>query len=95
MSSTLRGKHLHTQTREMAFNVYQWIKSQNEDQCTKEIKEKVSRATGVSESMNSRGSNKELAKSQIMSKTSSTKKLLLETELKAEIELNEIMEREQ
>ncbi|KAF5294232.1 hypothetical protein FQA39_LY13480 [Lamprigera yunnana] len=38
MSSTLR---------KMAFNVYQWIKSQNEDQCTKEIKEKVSRATGV------------------------------------------------
>ncbi|KAF5291675.1 hypothetical protein FQA39_LY14312 [Lamprigera yunnana] len=48
MSSTLRGKHLHAQAREMAFNVYQWIKSQNEDQCTKEIKEKVSRATGVS-----------------------------------------------
>ncbi|KAF5269680.1 hypothetical protein FQA39_LY08603 [Lamprigera yunnana] len=48
MSSTLRGKHLHAQAREMAFNVYQWIKSQNEDQHTKEIKEKVSRATGVS-----------------------------------------------
>ncbi|KAF5274917.1 hypothetical protein FQA39_LY18695 [Lamprigera yunnana] len=32
----------------MAFNVYQWIKFQNEDQCTKEIKEKVSRTTGVS-----------------------------------------------
>ncbi|KAF5274598.1 hypothetical protein FQA39_LY07210 [Lamprigera yunnana] len=48
MSSTLRGKHLHAQAREMAFNVYQWIKSQNEDQCTKEIKEKVSKATGVS-----------------------------------------------
>ncbi|KAF5272532.1 hypothetical protein FQA39_LY07856 [Lamprigera yunnana] len=48
MSSTLRGKHFHAQAREMAFNVYQWIKSQNEDQCTKEIKEKVSRATGVS-----------------------------------------------
>ncbi|KAF5274717.1 hypothetical protein FQA39_LY07109 [Lamprigera yunnana] len=32
----------------MAFNVYQWITSQNEDQCTKEIKEKVSRATEVS-----------------------------------------------
>ncbi|KAF5279139.1 hypothetical protein FQA39_LY18317 [Lamprigera yunnana] len=47
MSSTLRGKHLHAQAREMAFNVYQSIKSQNEDQCTKEIKEKVSRATGV------------------------------------------------
>ncbi|KAF5275814.1 hypothetical protein FQA39_LY06674 [Lamprigera yunnana] len=44
MSTTLRGKHLHAQ----AFNVYQWIKSQIEDQCTKEIKEKVSRATGVS-----------------------------------------------
>ncbi|KAF5297339.1 hypothetical protein FQA39_LY12178 [Lamprigera yunnana] len=49
--STLRGKHLHTQAREMAFNVYQWIKSQNEDQCTKEIKEEVSRATAVSEAM--------------------------------------------
>ncbi|KAF5288378.1 hypothetical protein FQA39_LY15468 [Lamprigera yunnana] len=48
MSSTLRGKHLHAQAREIAFNVYQWIKSQNEDQCTKEIKENVSRATGVS-----------------------------------------------
>ncbi|KAF5284810.1 hypothetical protein FQA39_LY04535 [Lamprigera yunnana] len=48
MSSNLRGKHLHAQTREVAFNVNQWIKSQNEDQCTKEIKEKVSRATGVS-----------------------------------------------
>ncbi|KAF5297885.1 hypothetical protein FQA39_LY11870 [Lamprigera yunnana] len=48
MSSTLRGKHLHAQAREMAFNVYQWIKSQNEDQCTKEIKEKVSKATGLS-----------------------------------------------
>ncbi|KAF5287002.1 hypothetical protein FQA39_LY16116 [Lamprigera yunnana] len=48
MSSTLRGKHLHAQAREMAFNVYQWIKSQNENQCTKEIKEKVLRATGVS-----------------------------------------------
>ncbi|KAF5290235.1 hypothetical protein FQA39_LY14789 [Lamprigera yunnana] len=48
MSSTLCGKHLHAQAREMAFNVYQWIKSQNEDQCTKEIKEKVSRATRVS-----------------------------------------------
>ncbi|KAF5285976.1 hypothetical protein FQA39_LY16487 [Lamprigera yunnana] len=48
MSSTLRGKHLHAQACEMAFNVYQWIKSQNEDQCIKEIKEKVSRATGVS-----------------------------------------------
>ncbi|KAF5281164.1 hypothetical protein FQA39_LY17866 [Lamprigera yunnana] len=47
MLSTLRGKHL-TIKREMAFNVYQWIKSQNEDQCTKEIKEKVSRTTGVS-----------------------------------------------
>ncbi|KAF5295951.1 hypothetical protein FQA39_LY12723 [Lamprigera yunnana] len=40
MSSTLRGKHLHAQAREMAFHLYQWIKSQNEDQCTKEIKEK-------------------------------------------------------
>ncbi|KAF5275594.1 hypothetical protein FQA39_LY06706 [Lamprigera yunnana] len=48
MSSTLRGKHLHAQARDVAFNVYQWIKSQNEDQCTKEIKDKVSRATGVS-----------------------------------------------
>ncbi|KAF5275075.1 hypothetical protein FQA39_LY07012 [Lamprigera yunnana] len=48
MSSTLCGKHLHAQAHEMAFNVYQWIKSQNEDQCTKEIKEKVSRAIGVS-----------------------------------------------
>ncbi|KAF5300098.1 hypothetical protein FQA39_LY11290 [Lamprigera yunnana] len=48
MSSTLRGKHLHAQAREMAFNVYQSIKSKIEDQCTKEIKEKVSRATGVS-----------------------------------------------
>ncbi|KAF5304770.1 hypothetical protein FQA39_LY09547 [Lamprigera yunnana] len=48
MLSTLRGKHLHAQARKMAFNVYQWIKSQNEDQSTKEIKEKVSRATGVS-----------------------------------------------
>ncbi|KAF5291347.1 hypothetical protein FQA39_LY03498 [Lamprigera yunnana] len=48
MLSTLRGKHLHVQAREMAFNVYQWIKSQNEDQCTKEIKEKVPRDTGVS-----------------------------------------------
>ncbi|KAF5288148.1 hypothetical protein FQA39_LY15492 [Lamprigera yunnana] len=48
MWSTLRRKHLHAQARKMAFNVYQWIKSQNEDQCTKEIKEKVSRATGVS-----------------------------------------------
>ncbi|KAF5275441.1 hypothetical protein FQA39_LY06898 [Lamprigera yunnana] len=48
MSSTLRRKHLHAQAREMAFNVYQWIKSQNEDHSTKEIKEKVSRATGVS-----------------------------------------------
>ncbi|KAF5294224.1 hypothetical protein FQA39_LY13472 [Lamprigera yunnana] len=47
MSSTLRGKHLHAQAREMAFNVYHWIKSQNEDQCTKKIKEKVSRATGM------------------------------------------------
>ncbi|KAF5293380.1 hypothetical protein FQA39_LY02865 [Lamprigera yunnana] len=46
MSSTLRGKHLHAQAREIAFNLYQWIKSQNEDQYTKEIKEKVSRATG-------------------------------------------------
>ncbi|KAF5274718.1 hypothetical protein FQA39_LY07110 [Lamprigera yunnana] len=46
MSSTLCGKHLHVQVHEMAFNVYQWIKSQNEDQCTKESKEKVSRATG-------------------------------------------------
>ncbi|KAF5272091.1 hypothetical protein FQA39_LY01174 [Lamprigera yunnana] len=41
------------------------------------------------ESMISRGSNKELAKSQITSITSSTKKLLLETKLKAKIELNE------
>ncbi|KAF5271760.1 hypothetical protein FQA39_LY08083 [Lamprigera yunnana] len=48
MSSTLRGKHLQPQARKMAFNLYQWIKSQNEDQCTKEIKVKVSRATGVS-----------------------------------------------
>ncbi|KAF5302408.1 hypothetical protein FQA39_LY10447 [Lamprigera yunnana] len=48
MSSTLHGKHLHAQGREMAFNVYLWIKSQNEDQCTKEIKEKVSRVTVVS-----------------------------------------------
>ncbi|KAF5283888.1 hypothetical protein FQA39_LY04708 [Lamprigera yunnana] len=48
MSSTFGGKHLHVQACEMAFNVYQWIKSQNEDQCTKEIKEKLSRATGVS-----------------------------------------------
>ncbi|KAF5304960.1 hypothetical protein FQA39_LY09434 [Lamprigera yunnana] len=48
MSSTLRGKRLHAQASEMAFNVYQWIKSQNEDQHTKEIKEKVSRDTGVS-----------------------------------------------
>ncbi|KAF5286874.1 hypothetical protein FQA39_LY00407 [Lamprigera yunnana] len=48
MSLTLRQKHLQDQVREMTFNVYQWIKSQNEDQCTKEIKEKVSRATGVS-----------------------------------------------
>ncbi|KAF5288359.1 hypothetical protein FQA39_LY15449 [Lamprigera yunnana] len=46
--STLRGKHLHVQACQIAFNVYQWIKSQNEDQCTKEIKENVSRATGVS-----------------------------------------------
>ncbi|KAF5281545.1 hypothetical protein FQA39_LY05080 [Lamprigera yunnana] len=46
--STLRGKHFHAQAREIAFNVYLWIKSQNEDQCTKEIKEKVLRATGVS-----------------------------------------------
>ncbi|KAF5285845.1 hypothetical protein FQA39_LY04306 [Lamprigera yunnana] len=48
MSSNLRGKHLHAQARETAFNVYQWIKFQNEDQSTKEIKENVSRATGVS-----------------------------------------------
>lgn len=48
MSSTLRGKTLHSQAREMAFNVYKWIKSQNEDQCMKGIKEKVSSATGVS-----------------------------------------------
>ncbi|KAF5277367.1 hypothetical protein FQA39_LY06180 [Lamprigera yunnana] len=48
MSSTLRGKHLHAQVREMAYNVYQWIKSQNEEQCTKENKEKMSKATGVS-----------------------------------------------
>ncbi|KAF5269770.1 hypothetical protein FQA39_LY08551 [Lamprigera yunnana] len=48
MLSTLRGKHLHAQAREMAFNVHQWIKSQNENQCIKEIKEKVSRATEVS-----------------------------------------------
>ncbi|KAF5278146.1 hypothetical protein FQA39_LY05991 [Lamprigera yunnana] len=48
MSSTLRGKHLHAQAREMAFNVYQWIISQNEDQYTKEIKENLSKATGVS-----------------------------------------------
>ncbi|KAF5294578.1 hypothetical protein FQA39_LY13337 [Lamprigera yunnana] len=48
MSSTLCGKHLHAQEREMVFNVYQWIKSQNEDQYIKEIKEKVLRATGVS-----------------------------------------------
>ncbi|KAF5269665.1 hypothetical protein FQA39_LY08588 [Lamprigera yunnana] len=39
MSSTLRGKHLHAQAREMAFNLYQSIESQNEDQCTKEIKD--------------------------------------------------------
>ncbi|KAF5281844.1 hypothetical protein FQA39_LY05058 [Lamprigera yunnana] len=37
-----------TMSAEMAFNLYQWIKSQNEDHCTKEIKEKVSRATGLS-----------------------------------------------
>ncbi|KAF5274834.1 hypothetical protein FQA39_LY18701 [Lamprigera yunnana] len=49
----------------------------------------------ATESMNSGGRNKELAKSQVTSKTSSTQKLLLETELKAEIELNEIMERKQ
>ncbi|KAF5289579.1 hypothetical protein FQA39_LY15026 [Lamprigera yunnana] len=49
MSSTLRGTYLHAQAREMAFNVNQWIKSQNEDQCTKEIKENVSKATRVSE----------------------------------------------
>ncbi|KAF5274599.1 hypothetical protein FQA39_LY07211 [Lamprigera yunnana] len=48
MPSTLRGKQLHAQAHEMAFNVYQWIKYQNEDQCTKEIKEKASRVTGVS-----------------------------------------------
>ncbi|KAF5279989.1 hypothetical protein FQA39_LY05370 [Lamprigera yunnana] len=48
MSSTLREKHFHAQAREVAFNVYQWIKSQNKDQCTKEIKEKVSRFTGIS-----------------------------------------------
>ncbi|KAF5296149.1 hypothetical protein FQA39_LY12603 [Lamprigera yunnana] len=48
MSSTLHGKHLHVQAREMAFNVYQWIKSQNEDQYIKEIKEKGSRATVLS-----------------------------------------------
>ncbi|KAF5300788.1 hypothetical protein FQA39_LY11033 [Lamprigera yunnana] len=48
MSSTLRGKHLHAQAREMDFNVDQWIKSQNEDQCTKELKVKVSGGTGVS-----------------------------------------------
>ncbi|KAF5304706.1 hypothetical protein FQA39_LY09483 [Lamprigera yunnana] len=48
MSSTFRGKHLHAQAREMAFKLYQWIKSKNEDQCTKEIKEKLSRAPGVS-----------------------------------------------
>ncbi|KAF5271763.1 hypothetical protein FQA39_LY08086 [Lamprigera yunnana] len=48
MSSNLSRKHFHAQAREMAFNVYQWIKSQNEDQCTNEIKEKVSSATGVS-----------------------------------------------
>ncbi|KAF5296094.1 hypothetical protein FQA39_LY02728 [Lamprigera yunnana] len=48
MSSTLREKHLHAQAREMAFNGYQWLKSQIEDQCTKEIKEKLSTATGVS-----------------------------------------------
>ncbi|KAF5281593.1 hypothetical protein FQA39_LY17765 [Lamprigera yunnana] len=48
MLSTLRGKHLYAQVREMAFNVYQWIKSQNENQSTKEIKQKISRATGVS-----------------------------------------------
>ncbi|KAF5295279.1 hypothetical protein FQA39_LY13144 [Lamprigera yunnana] len=47
------------------------------------------------ESMSSRRSNKELAKSQMTSKMSSTKKLLLEAKLKAEIKLNEIMEREQ
>ncbi|KAF5306544.1 hypothetical protein FQA39_LY08866 [Lamprigera yunnana] len=46
MLSTLRRKHLHAQARKMAFNVYQWIKSQNEYQCTKEIKEKVLKATG-------------------------------------------------
>ncbi|KAF5298933.1 hypothetical protein FQA39_LY11650 [Lamprigera yunnana] len=39
MSSTLREKHLHGQAREMAFNVHQWIKSQIEDQCIKQIKE--------------------------------------------------------
>ncbi|KAF5277628.1 hypothetical protein FQA39_LY06121 [Lamprigera yunnana] len=48
MSSTFRGKHLHAQAREMAFNVYQWIKSQNEDQCRKKIEEKVSQTTRVS-----------------------------------------------
>ncbi|KAF5284103.1 hypothetical protein FQA39_LY17114 [Lamprigera yunnana] len=42
MSSTLRRKHLHAQARELAFNMYQWIKSQSEDQFTKEIREKVS-----------------------------------------------------
>ncbi|KAF5274397.1 hypothetical protein FQA39_LY07277 [Lamprigera yunnana] len=46
MSSTLHEKHLHAQACEMAFNVYQWIKSQNGNPCTKEIKEKVSRDTG-------------------------------------------------
>ncbi|KAF5297283.1 hypothetical protein FQA39_LY12122 [Lamprigera yunnana] len=48
MSSTLRGKDLHAQAHEMTFNVCQWIKSQNEDHRTKEIKEKVPRATRVS-----------------------------------------------
>ncbi|KAF5299310.1 hypothetical protein FQA39_LY02483 [Lamprigera yunnana] len=48
MLSTLRGKHLHAQAHEMDFNVYQWIKSQKEDQCTIEVKEKVSKTTGVS-----------------------------------------------
>ncbi|KAF5292279.1 hypothetical protein FQA39_LY03313 [Lamprigera yunnana] len=49
----------------------------------------------LKESINSRRSNKELAKCQITSKTSSTKKLLLEAKLKAEIELNEIMKRKE
>ncbi|KAF5281538.1 hypothetical protein FQA39_LY05073 [Lamprigera yunnana] len=48
MLSTSCGKHLHAQAHDIAYNVYIWIKSENEDQFIKEIKEKMSRATGES-----------------------------------------------